>query len=131
MLYFQQMKEKFHSKNLALEYFDFFYSATFGAKWNKIRLGMLTGSKHVALLNNYSNIDKTKKNLLSQASMDFFDFSLKYELGSIKGDTQNNREKLDKLKKLKIPGGLKVYCFDNGDTRKFDEPESDESKLMS
>ena len=116
---------------MALEYFDFFYSATFGTEWNKIRLGLLTGSKHVALLNNYSNIEKTIKCLQGQASIDLFDFSLKHVLGNIKGSSQNNQKKLDELKKLKIPGGLKVYCFDNGEIRKFEEPESDESKLMS
>ena len=125
------MKEKEASKHLALEYFDFFYGAAFGAKWNKMRLAMLTGSKHAALINNFSNINETRKRLENQASMNMFDFAFKYELATMsKRNSEGNKKKLQHLDMLKIPPALKVYAFENGDTSKFDPPKAEVSKLL-
>lgn len=127
----QKIKEKQHSKHLALEYFDFFYGSVFGSAWNKMRLAMLTDSKYVALVNNYSDIGSTLKRLENQASMDLFDFALKHELAAVnKKKINDNLERLDHLQKLKIPPALRVYGFDNGQTTKFDSPEPNESRLL-
>ncbi len=88
---------------------------------------MLTGTKHAALVNNYSNVDQTIKKLENQASIDMFEFALKHELN--KGNELSN-EQIEHLKLLKIPPALKIYCFENGETNKFEAPEMDSSNLL-
>lgn len=111
-----KLKEKQSAKHTALEYFDFFYSSSFGMEWNKMRLGMLTGSKYTAMINNYSIHTDTLKQMQDLTALNMFEFALK--------NKPNNSE-------LKIPISLKVFCFDNGDTRQFPSPTPTENNLLS
>ena len=101
-----------------------------------MRLAMLTGQKHMALVNNYSKLDLTLDNLQKQTAIDVFNHISK----------QNHDNKsFDEIKqKLKIPPELKVlenknwlidyksnfkkvYSFDTGETRRFKTPSRDPS----
>lgn len=125
-----KIKQKLASKHLALEYFDFFYGAAFGAEWNKIRLAMLTGTKHAALVNNYSYHLPTEiaRSLEQQGSVDLFDFALKNKLKA----AETTSEEVEHLKEMNVPPMLKVYCFENGDTNRFNTPNElrDHSNLL-
>ena len=93
-----------------------------------MRLAMLTESKYVALVNNYSDVGRTLKRLEDQTSVDIFDFALKYEIARLSG--KRGKERLEHLQRLKIPPALKVYGFDNGQVTKFDSPEANEWRLL-
>ncbi|KAL0275023.1 UNVERIFIED_CONTAM: hypothetical protein PYX00_003012 [Menopon gallinae] len=54
----------------ALKHFDDFYHGIFRQKWHSIRLGLLSRPKHVALLNNFADIDETKEVLKLQGALD-------------------------------------------------------------
>ena len=116
-----KLKEKKSAKHTALEYFDFFYSSTFGNEWNKIRLAMLTGSKYAAMLNNYSsNHVETLQQLQSLAALDLFEFSFRHKMKSIETSSATEdakKRQLDLLLKFKNQPLLKLFTFDNGDTR--------------
>ncbi len=88
---------------------------------------MLTGAKHAALVNNFSNVEQTTKRLENQASIDMFEFALNQELNKINHFTN---EQVEHLKMLKISPALKIYCFENGETNKFEPPENDSSNLL-
>ena len=108
---------------MALEYFDFFYRASFGDEWNQARLAMLSGSKYAALINNYANRDETIKSMSRLGALDFFEFA-KIE------KRQNQVENVMK-DDLKVPDTLKVFSFPNGDTSLFPSPRATEYKLLS
>ena len=75
---------------------------------------MLTGKKHVALVNNYS-IDpaETCKKLEKLAALDLFEHCSKLQHD------------------FKVPYmNLKIYLFDNGDTSAFESPNHDQDKLL-
>ena len=128
------MKEKNSIKKLALDYFDFFYGSAFGAEWNKMRLAMLTNNKYAALINNYSDLFKTKNDLQNLAAIDLFEFTFKKKLEMLEKADMPYEEKerlLNQLSELKIPAALKVYCYDNGNAQQFPAPVTDDNNLLS
>ena len=95
------MKEKNSPKKLALEYFDFFYASTFKEEWSSMRLAMLTGQKHMALVNNFSNLDVTLAHLQKQTALNVFEYLRR----------KNQDEKWlndEEIQQLRIPPELKV-----------------------
>lgn len=112
-----KLKEKNSAKHTALEYFDFFYSSSFGMEWNKIRLAMLSGSKYTALINNYSIYSDSLKQMQDLTALNMFEFAF--------------RNKEITSDKLKVPTSLKVFTFDNGDTRHFPSPAPTDNNLLS
>ena len=105
---------------MALEYFDFFYGASYGTEWNQARLAMLTGSKYAALVNNYASRDETTKLLSQMAAVDFFDFARNEK-------NQRGNTKEDFLE----PKMLKVFSYPTGDTSLFPSPKLTEHRLLS
>lgn len=117
------MKEKSSPKKIALEYFDFFYGSTFRQEWHGMRLAMLTGQKYIALVNNYSNLPQIRDNLEKQTALDMFDYISKLN---------KDNEKFEELfKKMKIPQELKIYTFDNRETRRFQAPTNENDTKQS
>lgn len=102
-----KMKEKNSPKKLALEYFDFFYASTFKEEWNSMRLAMLTGQKHMALVNNFSNLDVTLADLQKQTALNVFEY--------LRRKNQDEKWLTDEeIQQLRIPPELKVRqikCF--------------------
>ena len=45
----------------ALEYFDSSFPPVYTTRWPSIRLGLLCKRKYVAVLNNYTSVDKTEE----------------------------------------------------------------------
>ena len=81
---------------------------------------MLTGSKYTAMINNYSDYKETQHEMEQLAAINLFDFAIQNKLNSIENSNQTIDEKklqLELLSKLKVPNGLKIFCFENGDTR--------------
>lgn len=119
------MKEKHSAKKLALEYFDFFYGATFKDEWHSMRLAMLTGQKYMAVVNNYSDdLATIQASLQKQAALNMFDYLRR----------KNENEKwLDEesVRQLAIPPELKVYAFDTGETMRFESPSRDSNAKIS
>lgn len=82
---------------------------------------MLTGSKYTAMLNNYSsNHVETLQQLQSLAALDLFEFSFRHKMKSIETSSATEdakKRQLDLLLKFKNQPLLKLFTFDNGDTR--------------
>ena len=126
------MKEKYSAKAIALEYFDFFYGTTFGQEWNQMRIAMLTGRKHVALLNNYGNWVESSQELEKLAAINLFDHASKINAAYIKENFEHiDTQKLEEYKNFRVPSAWKVYSFDSGDTRSYPSPTMDKNKLYS
>lgn len=125
----KKLKEKTSPKNLALEYFDFFYGSTYGQEWHKMRLALLTGRKYTALVNNYSDWTETVKNLQNIAALNFFDYLLQHNLKELV-DKNQDLENTKYFDQLKLPQALKIFLFDNGDTRQFDSPKANLNNLL-
>lgn len=123
-----KIKEKRSAKNLALEYFDFFYSTTYLNEWNTMRLALLTGSKYVALVNNYSSWKETEKELEAQTALNMFEFVGKFNQKRMSEDIEFARRMIEALR---LPRALKIYTFDSGDATKFPAPRKTISNLMS
>jgi hypothetical protein len=119
----KKLREKKSAKNLALEYFDFFYANTYETEWNSVRLAMLTGQKYVALVNNYSlESDRIRSELERAAAFDMLDYLCLYN--AKKAVEADSSQVVDQLEGLKLPPkSLGVYCFDTGETRNFDQPK--------
>ncbi|RNA26192.1 5-methylcytosine rRNA methyltransferase NSUN4 isoform X1 [Brachionus plicatilis] len=107
----KKIKEKKSSKNLALEYFDFFYGSTYGKEWHSMRLAMLTGKKYMALVNNFSNFIETGAYFEKNATIDVLKFLQKYH------DKQNSHLNQN------FPKNLNIFSFDSGDCRDFSKPK--------
>lgn len=124
-----KVKEKTSAKNLALEYFDFYYAPTFGQEWNQMRLALLTGRKYVALVNNYANRTQTISELKNQTALDVIEYSRQVEekARSERGDTNQITNLMD----LNIPQVLKVFSFDTNDATQFASPKPDQTSLLS
>lgn len=100
-MYVIKLKEKSSPKKLALEYFDFYYSSTFQEEWHGMRLAMLTGQKHMALVNNYSNLPQTLESLQKQTAIDVFNHISKQNC--------DNKSFEEIKQNLKIPPEFKVF----------------------
>lgn len=129
--FLKKLKEKHSAKKLALEYFDFYYGATFKDEWHSMRLAMLTGQKYMAVVNNYSDdLAATLASLQKQTALNIFEYLRK------KNENENRLEEESvRQQQLAIPPELKVYAFDTGETmrfetpsREFNDPESKTSK---
>jgi hypothetical protein len=124
-----KLKEKKSPKNLALEYFDFFYASSYQEEWNKMRVALLTGSKYVALVNNYSlDWHQTEQDLKQMTALNMLDFLAKL---NAKNNAQSDAKYLDLMDKIKMPKAFKAFCFDSGDVRQFKQPKADSLALLS
>ena len=95
---------------------------------------MLTNNKYAALINNYSDLFKTKNDLQNLAAIDLFEFTFKKKLEMLEKADMPYEEKerlLNQLSELKIPAALKVYCYDNGNAQQFPAPVTDDNNLLS
>ena len=119
-----KLKERRSAKNQALEYFDFYYGPLFDKEWNKIRLALLTGRKHVCLVNNYTDSAETIEVLKKQTAIDLFETTLK-----ILEKTDTNIAK--SFKQFNIPKNLKVFTFDVADNTSFPAPKSNLERQSS
>jgi hypothetical protein len=74
-----QKKQKTAAPRLALEYFDFFYGASFGDEWHRARLAMLNEQrKYAALVNNYADWPSTLSQLESLTALNMYEFALRH-----------------------------------------------------
>lgn len=86
-------KKKNHPVDKALEHFDDFYATIFGKKWAAIRHGLLGKQKYAALVNNYSDCQKTMAELELNGAMNIRTlFNL---------EKQYNKERREKSRKAK------------------------------
>ncbi len=110
------------AKNVALQYYDFYYAPIFGLEWNKIRLAMLTGHKYTALINNYNDSFKHSEELEALGALNLIEHSIKIK-------SQNSPD--DSTKLIEISPFLKVFCFDNGNVEFFPAPRKTDNKILS
>lgn len=131
----QKLKEKRSAKNLALDYFDFFYAPLYGVEWPKIRLALLTGRKYTALVNNYSiNRNETINDLTKLGAFNLFEICMRsLEKHDNVDETATSSVVIDRkqIKELKIPTTLNVFCFDNGNASEFPSPSPDSNRKSS
>ena len=137
----KKLKNKQTSIHLALEYFDFFYGASFGDEWHQARLAMLAKQhKYAALVNNYADWPSTLAQLESLTALNMLEFSLRHnrqqqeqqqqqKQRNRKQDQQSDGEEEKEgggggeEKPIEVPMSLKVFTFDNGVTSQFPSPK--------
>lgn len=80
-------KKKTNAQSRALEHFDDFYQSVFGKKWPGIRAALLTEHKYAAIVNNYGDVEATKKTIEFNGAVNLRDV---YE--TFRSDTPYERE---------------------------------------
>lgn len=130
----KKLKEKKAATKIALDYFDFFYGASYGTEWNRARLALLTSngglSKQSALVNNYcAQGSSVVRELEREGTLDLVAFSRKLNSNDDRNDSDRIDVKSNGLKSELVanwPHRLKVYCHDSGDVSRLVEPTFDQ-----
>lgn len=71
---FFQKPEKVTPCKIALDHFDSFYKSIFQSQWPSIRLGLLSKTKKLAVVNNFGDTNETEKFLKSLGSFDLREY---------------------------------------------------------